>query len=280
MKLEDIQSQLDLLATPVEERGDVGISPRVFASACLPYRRPRPTDLINGNWVRRNGDYSLWISGGQDGIPYGSIPRLIYFFLATEAAKTKSPFINLGSSFSEFCSRLSLADNGGQFGQGSAARKQANRFFSSRYAFYYNNDDVDKASFMSVSDEFELSFRRKGDTYVVLTDRFFDAITRQPVLIDMGVIRALKQSPMALDIYSWLVYRYYNMGNKSSRPTWRQLEHQFGTACGRTRKFAELFQRALTQVHRYYPAARFEVQDKGLLLLPSPTPVPRLEVVK
>ena len=45
------------------------------------------------------------------------------------------------------------------------------------------------------------------ESTVVLSERFFSEITENPVLIDLRALRALKRSPMALDVYLWLTYR-------------------------------------------------------------------------
>ena len=42
---------------------------------------------------------------------------------------------------------------------------------------------------------------------VTLGEQFYLEVIDRPVPIDMRALRALKKSPMALDLYSWLTYR-------------------------------------------------------------------------
>jgi hypothetical protein len=63
---------------------------------------------------------------------------------------------------------------------------------------------------------------------VTLSEHFFNEVIDRPVPIDMRAIKALKQSPMALDIYTWLTYR----ASYLKRPTvipWSSLALQFGS---------------------------------------------------
>lgn len=39
-----------------------------------------------------------------------------------------------------------------------------------------------------------------------LGEDFFKMVTASPVPVDMRALRALKRSPLALDLYAWLTY--------------------------------------------------------------------------
>jgi hypothetical protein len=41
-------------------------------------------------------------------------------------------------------------------------------------------------------------------SWIELGEKFFEAITAAPVPLDMRVLKALKRSPLALDLYAWL----------------------------------------------------------------------------
>jgi hypothetical protein len=85
---------------------------------------------------------------------------------------------------------------------------------------------------------------------------------------------ALKDSPLALDIYSWLTYRLSYLRRPCLIP-WKTLQTQFGADYGRLRDFKRKFLAHLADVLRVYPSARLSEQPVGLLLLPSPTHLPR-----
>ena len=46
------------------------------------------------------------------------------------------------------------------------------------------------------------------ESFVVLSEPFFNELVNRPVPVDMRALKALKQSPFALDVYSWLTYRF------------------------------------------------------------------------
>ena len=82
------------------ELGDValGFMARALVQATMPYKDPK-----NDVFVRKNGDFTLRILAGYEGgIPYGVYPRLLMGWIATEAVRTQSPRIELGSSLSLF----------------------------------------------------------------------------------------------------------------------------------------------------------------------------------
>ena len=45
------------------------------------------------------------------------------------------------------------------------------------------------------------------NSVVVLSAEFYDELVAHAVPIDLRALKALKSSPLALDIYSWLTYR-------------------------------------------------------------------------
>ena len=92
--------------------------------------------------------------------------------------------------------------------------------------------------------------------------------------IDLRALKALKGSPLALDIYAWLTYRMNYLREPCLIP-WEALQTQFGADYGRLRDFKRKFFRHLGDVLQVYPAVRFCEQSGGLLLRPSPTHLPR-----
>ena len=93
--------------------------------------------------------------------------------------------------------------------------------------------------------------------------------------IDLRALKALKGSPLALDIYSWLTYRMSYLRRPCLIP-WEALQTQFGADYGRLRDFKKKFLSHLGDVLLVYPAARLSEQPVGLLLRSSPTHLPRI----
>ena len=69
-------------------------------------------------------------------------------------------------------------------------------------------------------------------SWVQLGEKFYEALTKYPIPLDMRTLRALKKSPLALDLYSWLSYRSFRTTQKpNSKPvfvSWALLQQQFG----------------------------------------------------
>jgi hypothetical protein len=87
------------------------------------------------------------------------------------------------------------------------------------------------------------------------------------------VLKALKRSPLALDIYSWSQYRIYTL-NQSNKPAvtlpWELLQAQFGSSYTRQRDFKHAFIEQLRKISVVCPEARISVDDGGLTLEKSP----------
>ena len=66
-------------------------------------------------YKRVNGPYQLYmIAGGGNKLPFGNIPRLLLAWVTTEAVRTQSRELILGSSLSEFMGKLGMDSVGGR----------------------------------------------------------------------------------------------------------------------------------------------------------------------
>ncbi len=112
------------------------------------------------------------------------------------------------------------------------------------------------------------------NSVVVLSTEFYEELVAHAVPIDLHALKALKGSPLSLDIYSWLTYRMSYLRKPCLIP-WDALQIQFGSNYGRLRDFKRKFLGHLADVLHVYPSARLSEQPTGLLLKPSPTHLPR-----
>ena len=46
------------------------------------------------------------------------------------------------------------------------------------------------------------------DSTIELGEKFFQEIIAHPIPLDLNTLKALKRSPLGLDLYFWLVYRH------------------------------------------------------------------------
>jgi len=255
---------------------------RSMVMATLPHRK------VEGNeFIRQNGDFTLSLmSPTHIGLPFGSIPRLLVAWVTTEAVRTKQRELILGDSLSEFMRALDLVPTGGRWGTITRLKEQMARLFASSVTCSYA--DGKRFAFQSVQvvDRASLWWDPKTpeqstlwQSAIVLGEHFFQEIIESPVAVDMRALKVLKQSPMALDIYTLLTYRMSYL-RKSTVIPWDGIQQQLGSDYAQTpeglRNFKKKFIRALSMVHVVYPDANIDVTDTGLILKPSKTHVPML----
>jgi hypothetical protein len=255
---------------------------KCMVSASLPLREPKPEHLKNGCWVRKNGDQTLWIQGGPLGLPYGAYPRLLTYWLTTEAIRTGKRSIETGGSFVEFCRKIGIDSSRGKNGAGGRFLHQANLLIQSRAAVIKGDFDVGRMSgeilqftekFNLLFDPIQSSHRNLFDMEILLTEQFFQEITMHSIPLDQRAVVELRQSALQLDIYQWLTYRMYAL-RRPAYPTWKQLREQFGSQTKRMVDFRVAFLAALHAVMQVYPRVNVKHNELGLALYPSPTPVP------
>ena len=77
-----------------------------------------------------------------------------------------------------------------------------------------------------------------------------------------------------MDLYTWLAYRMSSVRKPTLVP-WESLQAQLSANYGRLPDLKRKFLSKLADVLHVYPAARLSDKATGLLLMPSPTHLPR-----
>jgi hypothetical protein len=218
------------------------------------------------------------------GLPYGSYPRLVLAWLATQAVRTRSRDLNLGPALSAFMHQLGLTPVTGRRGTKLRLADQLHRLFSTTIRWTDRSEDETaylSGSGYSVAHRHDLWWSPRDparhplwSSTVTLDADFFDEILRHPVPVDLRALGALRSSPLALDIYAWLTYRLSYLRRPCLVP-WPGLEAQFGADYRRRRDFRRRLLRRLASVLLLYPCARCIETRAGLLLRPSPPHVGR-----
>ncbi len=277
-------------AEEAREAGAVRFMARAMTQATMPHK------ATPGNeFKRRNGSFILSMLAPSDiGLPYGSIPRLLVSWITTEAVRTKSPVLELGPSLSAFMAGLDLTPTGGRWGSITRLRDQMTRLFASSVTCIYGDKDRTGIVNVRVVEEADLWWNPKAPddaplwkSTIELGKKFFEEAINNPVPVDMRALKALKRSPLALDIYCWLTYRMSYLRKPTAIP-WAVLQMQFGADYAMqgqgTRDFKKKFLHHLRAVLVLYPEANVEDGENGLLLKPSkphvaqlPPALPRLK---
>lgn len=266
------------------EAGSVGFMARSFIMATMPHSRQ-----VGNSFIRTNGDFTLTMVGmSRYGLPYGVMPRLILAWVTTEAFRTKDRELVLGNSMSEFMRELGIVPTGGKWGSIGILKRQSISLFASaiHFGWYEKPTVVDpqkSALNFLVSDKYKLwwepqNLEKVRESRVTLSQPFFDEITKSPVPIDMRVLRAIKKSPMALDIYMWATWRVYSLKD-FQLIKWPSLQAQFGSGYPATpqgvRDFKKKFKAQLDKIVFAYPQLNVDHNKTGLILKPSDTHIPK-----
>lgn len=285
------QSQLDYLYqlkaeifSRKPEPSEIGFIPRWMSQVSLPLRNQK--NAIE--FVRKNGSVKMVVlSPSFIGLPYGNIPRLLLLYLVTSAIRTKKQDILLGSSVSEFLSKLGIGHTGGSRGDVTRYKQQAIRLFSSSFSVFWDSHfsifsgtdkvkSIDISNFKSLplADSYQL-FRSivpgEARSYglgltVHISDYFWNDLKQhKPIPVDLRIVSGLKHSAFALDIYFWLVYRFYNHAADGIFIPSQNLQNQFGTAGADVHSFMRHFAAQLQMISIFMDDDfSYEINDKGI----------------
>lgn len=176
-----------------------------WAQAALPHKR-LPDDAA---WQVSTDRVTLIVEPGRRasadgpvsvGVPYGSRARLILLYLQSQALKTGSREVSLGSSLRDWLRRMDIAPGGNSI---AGVREQAERIARCRLSFQIRGANgksglvqqqvVDTAMFADAEDSSSGGFVET----VQLSQTFFDQLRRHPVPVEDSAIRAISRHSVA-----------------------------------------------------------------------------------
>ena len=219
------------------------------------------------------------------GVPYGSLPRLVLIHIMTEAVRTRSRHIVLGTSFTDWMRRLGMRTiSYGPRGSATLIKEQLDRLLACEWMIRWDNetssgDQEFAVKEVKLTNDYAGVTSRRGNfsREILLTEGFFDHLRDHAVPLDENAIRQLRESATALDLYTWLAYRLPRI-NKG-RPallSWTQLATHFGNDGNNIRKFRQTIRDAWERhVSAVYPEARAEFDTAAIRLYGSPAPLQR-----
>ncbi len=249
-------------------------------------------------FTRTSGNVSLEVEAGRvyDGrtwqqcpLPYGVRPRLALVHISTQAIRTNSRTVDVGGSVHAFLSELGMAISGKAYQQ-MRAQMTALAVCTLRLGrVETRNIGGEDREFAVTLDakpfrQFEAWIDSRGDqpglwpTTVELTQEFFDSIRETAVPLEHAALAKLTHSALAVDLYTWLAHRLCRVRRGGSRISWTALQEQFGAEYADRKDFKREMKRRLREVLSAYPEARVDEIEGGLMLHPSPPPIPRTRV--
>lgn len=283
-----IDAANEIYFTPETPEDEKAFLSRQLVQVTLPHRSPGDVPV----WTRTNGNLTLSIRAGWDhkknkslGYPYGSIPRLLLFWLTTEALRTKNRKIELGGSLAAFTRDVGLSPDtgGGKRGDQTRLKNQMKKLFRATISFEANYQDDKTVGTkwldMQVAPKGELWWDFKSpnqstlfDSWIELGEDFYNAIIAAPVPLDLRALKALKRSPFALDLYAWSTYKTYAL-SKGKKQTqfipWRAFVKQFGSDYSNVHNFKTKAKATFQKVQAVYPDLKIEHVQGGFVIKSS-----------
>jgi hypothetical protein len=268
------------------DKTEAAFMARQLVQATLPHKNPGDVPL----WKRTNGNLTLGIQPGKNvitgksyGYPYGTIPRLLLFWITTEAVKTKNRRLELGNSLAFFMRQLGLstATGRGKRGDAKRLRDQMQRLFQAKISFHQSREEKGRKGEawmnMEVAPKGVLWWDEKHpeqgalwDSWIQLGEDFFQAIIAAPVPVDMRALKALKRSPLALDLYAWATYTAFQTQKtgQSRSVSWELLHDQMGGEYDDIKEFGRKARLSLRKVQAVYPDLGLAFEKGGVKVLP------------
>ena len=223
------------------------------------------------------------IAGLHNKLPYGPLPRLLLVWMCSEATRTRSRELFLGDSLSDFMKELGMEPVGSPR---TRLRNQMDRLFNASVSLIYENkrDKVTLNSQIADRTEFWWNERKPDErtlwqSKIELGEKFFQEIIRNPVPLDMNILKALTRSPLGLDLYVWLNYRMFSL-ERPFQLTWPQIYRQFGvnpakaTHNNTVQDFRKDCLRELSKLKAAWPGLGYATPAGVLELRPSEPSVP------
>lgn len=290
------QQQLVDAAAEIRERwplsSELSFMAKHLVQVTLPHRDPGNVPL----WTRTNGDLTLVIArtgvdeeGEPIGYPYGTIPRLLLYWITSEAVRTKSRHLELGHSLADFMRAVGLNPETGRGKRGDARRlkDQMVRLFAASISFQQKKKTQtgvgQRTLGMLVAPRRELWWdpRDMGQgnlwqSWIELGEDFYSTLIAAPVPVDVRALRALNNSPLALDLYGWTTYKTYavTMKGQAQFVSYHDFMAQLGADYGTVKDFKKKLHSCLSKVQAVYPQLKIEAVTGGIKIYPSKPAVP------
>lgn len=273
--------------TSPQERDDVSYWPRGLVQCTLPHADPGDVRA----YLRRSGDFYLMIEPGTKldrksgqlgswGYPYGSYPRLCCSYIAREVRRSASRRVYLGDSLSAFMAELGLVPTGGRWGTITNLRKQILALVNAKIAFgYAGPDQVDAGGHQLFADKWSLwwtagTAAEQGSlfpSFIDVSEPLFEDLAKS-FPVDLAILRALKQSSLALDLYAFATYKAFTL-KSATAISWSALHAQFGASYADVRNFRRKVLEHLRVIHALYPDFKYTLDRGRLVVWPSKTSV-------
>ncbi len=222
------------------------------------------------------------VEGGEAvpiGVPFGSYARLVLLDWQSEAIRNNSRHVHIGKSITDALRRMGLP-------HGSEAmrllQEQTERLAVCTISFSLESGGRGLHLNQPVVESAEYSYGRGNKRFiesVTLSQGYYEQLLRNPVVLDPAAIVDLRDSPSALDIYTWLAWRLPALKGET-KIGWVALKAQLGNGATLMKNFKPHFRESLMAAHSVYREANLELTETGITLNPSPPPMPQKRILR
>lgn len=273
-----------LIATDPPSGEDMAFTHAVLCQVGLPRSKVDGQTFMRQSgsaWVNVQAGYLDEGSGPvMQPIPYGAMPRLALAWVSTYAKRNNTREIPIGDSASEFLRLLGQPTTGGDRGSFRTLRTQMHALAACRLQLGYKGRTYNGQPV----EQFD-SWQANKDTHqkalwpgvLLLSDSYFSELIANGVPLDNRALHALKGSALALDVYAWLAHRLHRIEGRPVILHWKSLREQFAQEYqgkDADKDFKAAFLPQLRKALAVYPNAKVKQVTGGLMLLPSPPPIP------
>jgi hypothetical protein len=253
----------------------------VYSAWCHASFPHKPPASVEETWTVQTDYVSLRVDPGKRttdtgeysvGLPYGAYARLLCIDWSSQAYNNRSRDIELGKNLGDTMKRLGLNAGGGKTRE--RLLEQAERLVRCRLTFDIRGKGKSALINQTIVDTAVFNESARNSRFVErirLSETFYQQLLQYPVAIDPLSIMAIRNSPMAIDVYCWLAYRLLAVTEPTSI-SWTGLKAQFGTGVAAMRNFKFQFAESLHLAKGVYFGARADLTERGITLLPSPPP--------
>lgn len=261
--------RISLVRSNREQRQQsLAFASRPFILCGLPVRRPPPDQLL---FERRNGNFTLQVTGHPEfGLPFGQ-DRLVLIFLATLAVRQKSQVVRFRSA-AELLDSFGMAKGGKEYRRIVAAFERvfgATIFFSTEVA-RASATLLHRGRFNFLR-EAEIWYDRTGglaaqENVVTLSEEFYGEVSNHPVPADLEAIKVLAAAPALLDLFMWLTYRCFVAKGPEAIPLFGPcgLTQQLGCVeYSRPSRFRGMLEQWLRTIRALWPACPARLSKSG-----------------
>jgi len=257
----------------------------VMANVYMP-TQPVPIGTV---WVRENGKFRLAVGNAFRPLPSGSMTRMLIWFLTSWSFDHRHEpgllRVNLGTQPIAFLEHeLGIEAGGGERGTVAILKRELLRLLSTEFEMVGPDPDEPEALrswWIPLARDCQWwgkvkDFKTVGlfPSWLELSADFRRLFLDRAVPVPREALTKLCKWPLSMDQFCWLSHKYGYLRSAQLVP-WLALYQQFSLPTVPLRHFKARFTESLNRVRDLvYKTASFDwVDDKGLLLRPSPTPI-------